>query len=66
MINESNALTRHSNILDGWMNESEKGSGTQAKMEDDFNFKHSELMWRVRLKWDLAGVGWKFNTLRDT
>ena len=48
------------------MNESEKGSGTQAKMEDDFNFKHSELMWRVRLKWDLAGVGWKFNTLIDT
>lgn len=34
-----------------------KGSGTQAKMEDDFYLKNSELMWRVRLKWDLAGVG---------
>ena len=57
MIKESNGVTNHSNILDGWMNESEKGSGTQAKMEDDFYFKNSKLMWRVSPKWDLAGVG---------
>ena len=33
------------------MNESEKGAGTQANIEDDFYFKNSE--WRVRLKWTL-------------
>lgn len=58
---------KYSNVLDGLMNESEEGTGTQADREDGFCCKESKLR-RAYVEGEAevgnAGVGREFEKLR--